>query len=310
MAYRLLFALALLSILSGCGVMVIPGAEQNSWSRGTITHHRVQKGETLYSIAYRYGVEYRTLAGWNKIRSPYRIFIGQRLTLKPQIIHRVKKKETLYSIAFRYGVDFRSLAKTNRIKPPYRIFVGDKITVIPQANSPTRVAGIKSRTTEPTRTTAAKTTASTGNKAVTRASKQQTGVKRAKGRSYNSNRKVYWGWPARGKLVTTFSPKDHRKGIDIRGKVGNKVIAADSGDVVYSGNGLLGYGNLIIIRHNSSYLSAYGHNRKLLVKEGTKVKKGQKIAEMGRTRKKGAILHFEIRRNGKPVNPVRYLPRL
>lgn len=290
--------------------MVIPGAEQNSWSRGSVAHHRVQKGETLYSIAYRYGVEYRTLAGWNKISSPYRIFIGQRLTLKPQIIHRVKKKETLYSIAFRYGVDFRSLAKTNRIKPPYRIFVGDKITVIPQANSPTRVAGTKSRRTEPARTTAAKTTASTGRKVATRASKQQTGVKRAKRGSYNSNRKVYWGWPARGKLVTTFSPKDHRKGIDIRGKVGNKVVAADSGDVVYSGNGLLGYGNLIIIRHNSSYLSAYGHNRKLLVKEGSKVKKGQKIAEMGRTRKKGAILHFEIRRNGKPVNPIRYLPRL
>ena len=290
--------------------MVIPGAEQNSWSRGAVTNHRVQKGETLYSIAYRYGVEYRTLADWNKISSPYRIFIGQQLTLKPQIVHQVKKGETLYSIAFRYGVDFRSLARTNRIKPPYRIFVGDNITVIPQANSPIRVADTKSRVVESTRKTAAKATVSTGGKTATKASKSQTRTKTVSNGAYNSSRKVFWGWPARGKLVTTFSPKDHRKGIDIRGKVGNKVVAADGGDVVYSGNGLLGYGNLIIIRHNSSYLSAYGHNRKLLVKEGTKVKKGQKIAEMGRTRKKGAILHFEIRRNGKPVNPIRYLPRL
>lgn len=291
--------------------MVIPGAEQDSWSRGTVTNHRVQKGETLYSIAYRYGVEYRTLAGWNKIRPPYRIFIGQQLTLKPQIVHQVKSGETLYAIAFRYGVDFRSLAKTNRIKSPYRIFVGDKITVIPQANSPSKVTPIKSKVNKPTRATVVKASGSSkGSRTTARTSKPQVRTKTTRGGRSSSNRKVFWGWPARGKLVTTFSPKDHRKGIDIRGKVGNNVVAAEGGDVVYSGNGLLGYGNLIIIRHNSSYLSAYGHNRKLLVKEGTKVTKGQKIAEMGRTRKKGAILHFEIRRNGKPVNPVRYLPRL
>lgn len=203
-------------------------------------------------------------------------------------------------------MDYRSLAKTNGIKSPFRIFIGDELTVIPQANAPVIA---KAKTTTKTRKSAAKTTArknSVTKKRVSRKTYKNTPQKSA---SYNSKRKVYWGWPARGKIVTTFSPKDHRKGIDIRGKVGNKIVAADAGDVVYSGNGLLGYGNLIIIRHNSSYLSAYGHNRKLLVKEGTKVKKGQKIAEMGRTRKKGAVLHFEIRRNGKPVNPVRYLPR-
>ena len=341
MASRTLLALGLLSLLSGCGKIVYPDAVQNSSNQAAISKrdavqnsssrvaiskrdaiqnssndvaiskHKVVKGETLYSIAYRYGVEYRTLAKWNKIAAPYHIFVGQQLVLKPQIIHRVKRGETLYAIAFKYGVELSSLARTNRLKSPYRIFVGDKITVIPQANSPGKVVSTKYKVKRPARVTVAKATRRPkGTGMVPTAPKPQTRTKATGRGGSSSNRKVFWAWPARGKLVTTFSPKDHRKGIDIRGKVGNNVVAAEGGDVVYSGNGLLGYGNLIIIRHNSSYLSAYGHNRKLLVKEGAKVAKGQKIAEMGSTRKKGAILHFEIRRNGKPVNPVRYLPRL
>ena len=304
MEYRILSALLLLLMLSGCGRMVFPGGDeskQSTWRGGTDTHHQVAKGETLYSIAYRYGVEYRTLAQWNKIKSPYRIFIGQQLALKPQIKHQVKKGDTLYSIAFRYGIDYRSLAKVNKIKAPFQILVGQQLTIIPQANiSPveTQKKGVQQSTKVIKRP----------QKVVT-SKRNTTQSGSTKSSTYNSNRKVYWRWPVKGKLVTTFSPKDHRKGVDIRGKVGKTIVAADAGDVVYSGNGLLGYGNLIIIRHNSSYLSAYGHNRKLLVKEGAKVKKGEKIAEMGRTRKKGAVLHFEIRRNGQPVNPLRYLPK-
>ncbi len=329
-----MLVLVLSLILSGCGTIVYPDIEQKSPpsiyssaqdlpSQTNATQHRVKKGETLYSIAYHYGVEYRTLAGWNKIRSPYQIFIGQQLILKPKISHRVKKMETLYSIAFRYGVDLHALAQTNRIKPPYRIFVGDNITIIPQANAPVsqapaKVAATKASKRAPTikagkKEPAIKTTGSKpkGNKVVISTPKSPVKVKTGGGSRYNSSNKMArWKWPVRGKVVGTFSPKEHRKGIDIRGKVGNKIVAANSGDVVYSGNGLLGYGNLIIIRHSSSYLSAYGHNRKLLVKEGTTVKQGQQIAEMGSTRKQGAILHFEIRRNGKPVNPTRYLPRL
>ena len=309
MEYRVLSIFLLLITLSGCGTIVFPEDQrrqkQGQWRGGLETKHRVAKGETLYSIAYRYGVEYRTLAGWNSIRAPYRIYIGQKLTLKPHIEHRVKKGETLYSIAFRYGIDYRSLAKVNGIKAPYQILIGQQLTIIPQANSPSRATVQRSKPskTVPTKTPYRVSTTKRGS--VQSKSKNIP----AKSASYSSNRKVYWHWPVRGKIVTSFSPKDHRKGIDIRGKVGDTVAATDAGDVVYSGDGLLGYGNLIIIRHNSSYLSAYGHNKKLLVKEGAKVKRGEKIAEMGRSRKKGAILHFEIRRNGKPVNPLRYLPR-
>ena len=97
--------------------------------------------------------------------------------------------------------------------------------------------------------------------------------------------------------------------MDIAGNLGQSVVAAAAGKVVYSGNGLIGYGNLIIIKHDAHYLSAYGHNRRLLVKEGSEVKAGEKIAEMGDSGKEGTLLHFEIRRDGKPVDPLRYLPK-
>ena len=120
---------------------------------------------------------------------------------------------------------------------------------------------------------------------------------------------VTWRWPGRGALVGTFAAGDPtRQGIDIAGNAGDPVVAAADGEVVYSGNGLLGYGELIIVKHNASYLSAYGHNRKRLVQEGEHVRGGQRIAEMGSSASSRDELHFEIRKNGKPVNPLDYLP--
>lgn len=119
-----------------------------------------------------------------------------------------------------------------------------------------------------------------------------------------------WNWPTNGKVVQTFSPgDDNRKGIWIHGRMGQPVSAAEAGKVVYAGDGLVGYGNLIIIKHDRSYLSAYGYNSKLLVKEGDRVQKGEKVAHMG-SPNIGAqpVLHFEIRRQGKPVNPLPLLP--
>ncbi|MGH8685337.1 MAG: peptidoglycan DD-metalloendopeptidase family protein, partial [Nitrosospira sp.] len=117
---------------------------------------------------------------------------------------------------------------------------------------------------------------------------------------------VEWIWPVKGKLLEAFS--ESTKGIDIAGKSGQSVSASAAGKVVYSGAGLRGYGKLIIIKHNSTYLSAYAHNNKLLVKEGQTVTKGQKIAEMGNTDANLVKLHFEIRKNGKPVDPMKHLP--
>ncbi|MEH6344918.1 MAG: peptidoglycan DD-metalloendopeptidase family protein [Bermanella sp.] len=119
-----------------------------------------------------------------------------------------------------------------------------------------------------------------------------------------------WTWPAKGKLIAKFSAKSPaNKGIDIAGGLGESVTAAAAGSVVYAGSGLLGYGNLVIIKHNEQYLSAYAHNKRLLVKESQKVKAGQTIAELGSSGTDKVKLHFEIRRQGKPVDPMLYLPR-
>jgi lipoprotein NlpD len=120
--------------------------------------------------------------------------------------------------------------------------------------------------------------------------------------------KLDWAWPAKGKVVAQFSEATSLKGIDIAGSAGQPVTASAGGKVVYAGSGLRGYGKLIIIKHNDAYLSAYAHNRDILVKEGQQVSKGQKIAEMGNTDTDQVKLHFEIRRQGKPVDPLRYLP--
>ncbi len=120
--------------------------------------------------------------------------------------------------------------------------------------------------------------------------------------------KVDWAWPAKGKIVTGFSEAASLKGIDIAGTSGQAVAASAGGKVVYAGTGLRGYGKLIIIKHNGTYLSAYAHNKEILVKEGQQVTRGQRIAEMGNTDADQVKLHFEIRRQGKPVDPLRYLP--
>ena len=119
---------------------------------------------------------------------------------------------------------------------------------------------------------------------------------------------ITWTWPASGKLVGTFS-EGGNKGIDINGKAGDAVLAAGGGKVVYSGTGLRGYGKLVIVKHNNTYLTAYAHNQNVLVKEGQSVSKGQKIAEMGNTDADQVKLHFEIRRQGKPVDPLKHLPQ-
>jgi lipoprotein NlpD len=117
-----------------------------------------------------------------------------------------------------------------------------------------------------------------------------------------------WGWPTNGKVIRGFKGSD-RKGVDFGGSEGQAITAAAPGNVVYSGSGLRGYGQLIIIKHNKKFLSAYAHNKKLHVREGDKVVRGQRIADMGRTGTERVKLHFEIRKNGKPVDPFGYLPR-
>ena len=202
----------------------------------------------------------------------------------------VKKGDTLYAIGYRSGHGYKRLSQWNNIKRPYELRIGQKIKLFKPKQKLRRAAKAKKRIVKKIkkRNVSQKTsTISTNNKKML---------------------KLYWQWPLRGKVLKTFL-KTGKKGMDISGKIGEKVKSAASGKVVYSGSGLKGYGNLLIIKHNYLYLSAYANNRRLLVKEGQLVKKGQVIAEVGSMKGKPTALHFEIRRNGKPVNPLKYLPK-
>ena len=214
-------------------------------------------------------------------------------------VHVVQKSETLFSLAWRYGWDYKALASANSIKPPYTIFPGQKLNV---AHKDTYQAPVSKSSTKTL--TKAKTMAHAKGPSAYK-SRPQTPSMEISGQG------VKWQWPSKGKVIANFSSKRPvNKGIDITGRIGESVMAAATGSVVYAGSGLLGYGNLVIIKHNEQYLSAYAHNKKLLVKEGQKVKAGQVIAEIGSSGTDKVKLHFEIRRQGKPVDPKKYLPKV
>ena len=217
-------------------------------------------------------------------------------------VYKVKKGDTLYSISFRYGMDYKELAKINHIQSPYNIYVDQKIYFkqTKQAISSNKTV-VKQKSATNTKTTKWQPATPT---------KQPAKQPPPATPSASANQNLNWRWPTVGKVISTYSVSSPgRKGIDIAGKSGQAVIASASGKVVYSGNGLPRYGNLLIIKHNDVYLSAYAHNKTLLVKEGQYVEAGQNIATLGRSGAQREQLHFEIRRNGKPVDPLRFLPK-
>ena len=190
--------------------------------------------------------------------------------------HTVRQGETLSVIAARYRLDYRDLARWNRLGDGSLIYPGQRIRLTPPGNraETTTVAGTATRVPPPP-----------------------------------SDPSPAWSWPTYGKIVSEFDGQQGAgTGLVIAGKSGQPVRAAASGRVVYSGSGLIGYGQLIIVKHNNTFLSAYGHNASLLVKEGEAITKGQRIATMGEGPGQEPRLHFEIRRNGRPVDPGRYLP--
>lgn len=227
----------------------------------------------------------------------------------------VKRGDTLFSIAFRYGWDWKALAARNAIPEPFTIRPGQTIRFDGRSDSsPVVATGPVSNT--PVVTSTSTTSSGSGSVKTTVISKPVAVTPvvippaastpgAAAERSPSG-----WTWPASGVLIGKFSSNGSlNKGIDIAGDLGQPVLAASDGSVVYAGSGLRGYGELIIIKHSDTYVSAYGHNRRLLVREGQQVKAGQTIAEMGSTGTDRVKLHFEIRRQGKPVDPLQFLPR-
>ncbi len=249
--------------------------------------HVVKKGETLYSIALDYGQEYRELAAWNNLADPGVIKVDQRLRLFPPEGHAAASSAApaaVASVAVAAPIRVKSEPKARKLPYSEQALAQLKSTGAPA------VASLPAASVEPAKATPRPAALTAP-------------------RDSGPDGKLTWEWPANGKLGYGFGQGSNQKGIAIDGKVGEAVMASAPGKVVYSGSGLRGYGKLVIIKHNASYLSVYAHNSQILVKEGQSVAKGQKIAEMGDTDSSKVGLHFEIRRLGKPVDPMQFLPQ-
>lgn len=251
----------------------------------------VQRGDTLYGIAFRHGLDYREVAGWNRIPAPYTIYPGQRLSLRGPSAPRPAAGSVTGMPA-----PGRPTPSGPAVSTPLPPVAAPSTT---PATGPSAVAtGPAATTTVPAATPAAAPATSAATPSPVPVVPSAVSA-------------AGWRWPAKGQLIGRFAANDpKRQGIDIAGSAGQPVVAAADGVVVYSGAGLVGYGELIIVKHSDEWLSAYAHNRRRLVTEGTAVKGGQQIAELGRSGTSRDMLHFEVRRNGKPVDPLQVLPAL
>ena len=301
MRRRYLWSLFFLLFLEGCsGDARI--FNYTLWGGSSYYNHPssviVQKGDTLYSIANRYDVALRSLIETNNLNPPYILKVGQRLRMPQSRYHIVSKGDTLYNISRRYNVDMPKLSAENNLSAPFTLKLGQRL-VIPDSlytRKPTA-----SPTTQATKTPTATAKKITNNKNVAQYSYAQP----------STNRKQKFDWPLKGQIISKFGPiakGRNNDGINIKAPAGTPVKAADSGTVAYAGNELKGFGNLVLIKHNDGWVTAYAHNQTLKVKKGQKVKRGEQIASVGSTGGVGSPqLHFETRAGKKALNPLAYL---
>jgi lipoprotein NlpD len=290
---KFVLLVSVLLILGGCSSGYAPVSDlsitqnnrveivRSSRNKRAPATYRVRSGDTLYSIAWRYGLDYRELSNINNIGQDFRINVGQKLRLKaPQAASKTAATSSVNNSANAAGQE--SDLKVPQVATQSNTRVGNAKVQVP-SNTEKQLATVKS------------------------AKPSSSGVSVS---SYSNTQKVSWQWPTNGNLIGKYSSSNNiNKGINLEGKRGDPVYAAATGKVVYAGSGLLGYGNLIIINHNKEYLSAYAHNSRILVKENDNVNVGAQVAEIGNSGATRMMLHFEIRKDGKPVNPLQYLPK-
>lgn len=294
----------------------------------------VQKGDTLFSIALDFGYDYKDVATWNELADPSVIRVGQRLRLTPPegadqpVVKAMGSKgpvkvEALPGTAGMAPEAAEQATAGEDAPPPVRTITEPKAVTVPYSDkayaqlggavAKPAMAEVKSEARvetkpEPKPPVSASPVAAPKETAEAKPEPKRDAKEPAAVRASNDDDHLDWVWPAKGDLVYRFGDSGKLKGVGIGGKSGQPVFAAAPGKVVYSGSGLRGYGKLVIIKHNEMFLSVYAHNSQILVKEGEAVKRGQRIAEMGDTDASRVALHFEIRRFGKPVDPVTQLP--
>lgn len=293
--YAILLAVLAAGLLGGCAsrtpapVIERGGAPGKGPAPVTIPakpgeFHTVKRGETLYSIALEHGQSYRDVAAWNNIDNPNVIRIGQQLRVAPPEGVAVVKP-----VAGPAAVEIRPLVASSPIPTG-----SDTVKHEPK--------GGKQPYTEQAMAAAQKAEVAHAQQPAVQARVEPRPAEPAAGGELN------WAWPSGGKVITAYV-EGSSKGVDIEGRIGEPVLATEAGKVTYAGSGIRGYGNLLIIQHASGLSSVYAHNSKLLAKEGQQVARGQKIAELGNSDADQAKLHFEIRRQGKPLDPLKLLPQ-
>ncbi len=300
----LIGAVLLLTLLGGCSSLSdapVAGREDTG-GLGPITSstYRVRSGDTLWSIAWRAGLDYRQVSDWNRLPPPYTIYPGQWLRLtSPYSRISVLPPGRSAPVPTRSGPSLRRAPAAPSQPASAAPRTASAMPQPPRSQPPPVSAGSESVSPE---SQAASAEARSGDVENPPAAEAADSVSEETG-------SLSWQWPTQGRITQGFAEGDAtRKGVRIAGVLGQPVYAAERGRVVYSGSGLIGYGQLIIIKHNNDFLSAYGYNSKILVKEGEQVTKGERIAEMGRNGGGAPMLHFEIRQHGKPIDPETVLP--
>lgn len=258
----------------------------------------VKRGDTVYSIARAHDVPLRSVIDTNNLRPPYDIRVGQKISIPAGRFHVVQRGETVYSISRLYGVDMASLTSLNRVPPPYTIKVGEKLQVPSRAMTQTASGTVSSAGTPLARPVAGATQTAAHTSTVTVPKSPLPQPPAATGS---------FVWPVEGKILSTYGPKAnglHNDGINIAAEMGQPVKASQSGIVAYAGNELKGYGNLLLVRHENDWITAYAHNSKLLVQRGDQVVRGQTISLAGNS---GSVVtpqvHFEVRKGAKALDP-------
>jgi murein DD-endopeptidase MepM/ murein hydrolase activator NlpD len=283
--------------------------------------HIVRSGDTVYRISRQYDAPIRTIIAQNSLRPPYVLKSGRRLILPPPRFHTVRHGDTIYSISRRYHLAMNQIVRANKIAPPYQIFTGQNLKLYGSQAPNQRQA---SNLTIQSRPLAVKSGPVASSPKVKTDPRKQIARVQSKPSLPRRPRPVvskpaprsgkFFLLPVRGKIISRFGAKQrglHNDGVNIAAPSGASVRAAENGIVVYSGNELLGYGNMVLVRHADGLMTAYGHNQTLLVQKGQKIRRGQVIAKVGSSGNVSAPqLHFEIRKGKNAVNPAKYIKNL